>query len=220
MCAGVNRFSFSYHGIGKHDAFTGVVGSEERIRNAIEWTASERRNNPDLYVKVGTLFDGNNIESVGKLLDYTENLDLDLYIELLDNDLPIFSNCEMRKEKNTLSIQKALKEFETWRKNGRRILMDDQAYQFMKLYFTNPQSIKGCCPLGKTDLYIENNGNVRSGCWVLPPVGNVNEQALVDIINGDNYKENITKMLNRECSGCSCGYIMQSKFLEYTGENT
>ena len=35
--SGINRFSFSYHGVGMQDTFTGVQGSEARIRKAIEW---------------------------------------------------------------------------------------------------------------------------------------------------------------------------------------
>lgn len=95
--SGINRFSFSYHGVGMQDTFTGVQGSEARIRKAIEWVCEERQNNPDIYVKIGTLFDGNNIENVGKVLNYAEDVGVDLYIELLDDQLPIFKNTELNK---------------------------------------------------------------------------------------------------------------------------
>lgn len=53
--SGINRFSFSYHGIGIHDEFCGVNGSEERIRRAIDWLVKERERGKDVYIKIGSL---------------------------------------------------------------------------------------------------------------------------------------------------------------------
>lgn len=58
--AGINRFSFSYHGIGIHDKFTRVDGCEKRLRQAIDWLIEERCIHKNLYVKIGTLFTGEN----------------------------------------------------------------------------------------------------------------------------------------------------------------
>lgn len=221
--AGINRFSFFYHVVGGQDGFTGVVGSENRIRQAIEWVCEERKNNPNLYVKIATLFDGSNIENVSNVLDYAEHMfngedsdGCEVYIELLDEQLPIFAKSELDKHDfkyNRTVIENNLKIIKSWKESQRSILLDDPGYRFMKLYFTDREKIAGSCPLGKTDLYIESNGDVRTGCWALPPIGNIKKMDLEDIIKSTNYESNIQKMLRRQCNGCTCGYLMQAKYM-------
>lgn len=55
-------------------------------------------------------------------------------------------------------------------------------------------------------------GNVYTGCWCLPPVGNVREIPLEEIFNSNKVQENIFKMLLRKCNGCTCGYNIMSKY--------
>lgn len=56
--SGINRFSFSYHGIGTQDQFSGCIGSEARIRKAINWLIDEREKDKNIYIKIGSLFGG------------------------------------------------------------------------------------------------------------------------------------------------------------------
>lgn len=221
--AGINRFSFSYHSVGGQDEFTRVAGSEARLRSAIEWVCEERNHNPDIYVKIGTLFNGNNIANLKKILDYAENLGgVDVYIELLDKELPIFAKSELKENINEdrKAIFEALDEIDSLRKAGRNILLDDAGYRFMRLYFTDREKLSGSCPLGKTDLYIESNGNLRTGCWVLPPVGNIVDDNLEDILKSEVYKNTVNMMLERNCSGCTCGYLMQGRYLDKKSESS
>src|SRR5262249_48206556 len=60
------------------------------------------------------------------------------------------------------------------------------------------------CVLGYTTVYIASDGSVRSGCYVLPPMGNVLEQDIGDIIDSPAYRERCQAMLRLECPGCAC----------------
>jgi MoaA/NifB/PqqE/SkfB family radical SAM enzyme len=44
------------------------------------------------------------------------------------------------------------------------------------------------CVLGYTTLYIASNGDVRSGCYVLSPLGNIIQQDLVAILQSPEYR--------------------------------
>ena len=55
-----------------------------------------------------------------------------------------------------------------------------------------------------TTVYIASDGSVRSGCYVLPPMGNVLEQDIGDILASPVYRERCQAMLRLECPGCAC----------------
>lgn len=213
--AGVNRFSFSYHGVGIHDDFTRVKGCEERLIKAIDWLNEEKRKN-DIYIKVGTLFTGDNIQDVEKVLDFAESKDSDLYIEVFDDRISLFSSSLLSEEKKRIVeeavLNKALEKILSWKKLGRRVLIDKRGVDFINQWFKG-EILLGECPLWNTDIYIESNGSVRTGCWVLPAVGNIREKSLEEIVNGEQYKKNIENMKLRKCNGCTCGYLAQAKYL-------
>jgi MoaA/NifB/PqqE/SkfB family radical SAM enzyme len=60
------------------------------------------------------------------------------------------------------------------------------------------------CVLGYTTIYIASDGSVRSGCYALPPLGNVLERDIVDILDLPGYRRQAQAMLRLECPGCAC----------------
>jgi MoaA/NifB/PqqE/SkfB family radical SAM enzyme len=60
------------------------------------------------------------------------------------------------------------------------------------------------CVLGYTNVYIASDGSVRSGCYVLPPLGSVLEQDILEILNSSEYQARCQAMLRLECPGCAC----------------
>ncbi|MFE9098907.1 radical SAM protein [Streptomyces sp. NPDC007264] len=60
------------------------------------------------------------------------------------------------------------------------------------------------CVLGYTTVYISSDGTVRSGCYVLPPIGNILEQDIEAILDSQEYRDRATSMLRLECPGCAC----------------
>ena len=146
--AGVNRFSFSYHGVGKQDEFCGVQGSEMRIRRAIDWLLKRKEQSPELYIKVGTLFDGRNIDDIEKVMMFTEEKALDLYIELLDIELPFLQKAKnisyiYDTEKEKKILENAISKISKWKKEGKRLLLDDTGIRFIERYFEQKLSEGG-----------------------------------------------------------------------------
>lgn len=60
------------------------------------------------------------------------------------------------------------------------------------------------CVLGYTTVYIGSDGSVRSGCYVLPPLGNVLERDIAAILAQPDYRQQAQSMLRLECPGCAC----------------
>jgi MoaA/NifB/PqqE/SkfB family radical SAM enzyme len=217
LSAGVNRFSFSYHGVGVQDEFTRVKGCEARLRQAIDWLMEEKETNSKLYIKIGSLFNGYNIGGVEEVLNYAESKGIDLYIEVLDSGMPIFASSSLAETRKQAVEQEvldsAILKIKEWKQNGRRILIDEKGIEFINRWFSCiPLSTE--CPLWNTDLYIESNGNVRTGCWSLQEVGNILKQSMAEIVEGNLYQKNVEDMIHRKCGGCTCGYLMQAKFID------
>jgi MoaA/NifB/PqqE/SkfB family radical SAM enzyme len=60
------------------------------------------------------------------------------------------------------------------------------------------------CVLGYTTVYIGSDGSVRSGCYVLPPLGNILERDIAEILDEPGYRRQAQSMLRLECPGCAC----------------
>lgn len=151
-----------------------------------------------------------------QILEFCDGLGVDLYIEILDDQLPIFSQSKLNNAKVSISphsLDQDILTIRNWILAGYKIIIDDKAIRFIKDWFLR-MPIQGECPLYRTDLYIESTGDVRTGCWVLPPVGNLKKEKLQDILEGAAFQENVQSMKNRRCKGCTCGYLMQSQYMQ------
>lgn len=73
------------------------------------------------------------------------------------------------------------------------------------------------CVRGFKIIYIHSNGDVSSGCLGLPPIGNVFEADIAEIVEADSYRERRLQMLKRECPGCTCGVEVNLRVENYLG---
>lgn len=62
------------------------------------------------------------------------------------------------------------------------------------------------CYLGYTDIAIDSQGSLWTGCYVLPPVGNVLKDKMSDLFESQKYVRRLEQMRGRQCPGCTCGY--------------
>lgn len=78
--------------------------------------------------------------------------------------------------------------------------------EYIRNYLNKKTISEPPCLLGFTIIYIVSNGDVYTGCWALPPIGNILKNDLIKIINSDEYLKRIQDMVERKCPGCTCGY--------------
>ena len=76
------------------------------------------------------------------------------------------------------------------------------AYQYLK----GDVKREPHCYMAFMEVFIDSQGNVLSGCNVLPPTGNIFQNSLKDIFASERYKKRSRIMLARKCPGCTCGY--------------
>lgn len=80
----------------------------------------------------------------------------------------------------------------------------DYVRRYLRAGTPELRDLNPSCVLGYTTVYVASDGAVRSGCYVLPPIGNILEQDIEEILNSPEYLRRCQAMLRLECSGCAC----------------
>jgi MoaA/NifB/PqqE/SkfB family radical SAM enzyme len=74
------------------------------------------------------------------------------------------------------------------------------------------------CVLGFLQVFVLSNGDVLTGCYPLPPVGNILHNKLEEVLRSEAYMRQSRAMLRRECPGCTCG-IESSLAMKHAGSS-
>jgi hypothetical protein len=92
-------------------------------------------------------------------------------------------------------------------KNPSLLTPTHSALEYAKDYVRDRVMESVPCVSGYLCIYIDAHANVRSGCWVLPPLGNLRQKRLREIVFSTEYRERIRTMFCKKCPGCGCGYV-------------
>ncbi|MGH3907761.1 MAG: SPASM domain-containing protein, partial [Pseudonocardiaceae bacterium] len=139
------------------------------------------------------------------LIDYIEDLDGYLACNLPDNRLYFLQDAELAglwpDDQTSDRIVDTLS-----RRLGRQFTHYELDYIRRYLRHGSPslRDENPPCVLGYTTIYIASDGSVRSGCYVLPPLGNVLERDIADILDSHDYRRQAQAMLRLQCPGCAC----------------
>jgi len=90
---------------------------------------------------------------------------------------------------------------------GTMVGIDPVGLEFAREYIKGQEPFFHCV-LGYLRIYMDSYMNVYSGCWALPPVGNLRENSLKTILDSPQYRERLEDMYNLKCPYCTCGYLI------------
>lgn len=76
---------------------------------------------------------------------------------------------------------------------------------YISRYYNREKLSEPACVLGYLQVFVMSNGDVLTGCYPLPPVGNILREQLATILQSEAYRKQAEAMLRRECPGCTCG---------------
>lgn len=93
---------------------------------------------------------------------------------------------------------------------------------YIRDYYNQAPLTEPACVLGYLQLFVLSNGDVLTGCYPLPPVGNILKSSLTEVLRSQAYQKQAAAMVRRECPGCTCGiesslamqHAVQSGFYE------
>lgn len=98
--------------------------------------------------------------------------------------------------------------------------LERPAYEvdYIEKYYRREGLQEPPCVLGFLQVFVLSNGDVLTGCYPLPPVGNILKQSLESILNSQAYYEQSLAMIRRECPGCTCG-VESSLAMRHAGSS-
>jgi MoaA/NifB/PqqE/SkfB family radical SAM enzyme len=76
---------------------------------------------------------------------------------------------------------------------------------YITKHYNGEANDEPACVLGYTQVFILSNGDVLTGCYPLPPVGNILRDSFAKVLNSEAYSKQCVAMVKRECPGCTCG---------------
>jgi len=213
---GVDFVCISLDGVGEvNDKIRGVPEYYERV---IEGIAELKRIDTKKKVKIniGTTLLSLNIHQVPQLINLARELGISWSFNLFDTSSYHFQNIDapdlLRKIDENL-IDETIQHMSEERKKYPQTMVgiDPIGLEFAREYLKGKKPFFHCI-LGYLRVYIDAYTNVYSGCWTLPPVGNLKEEKLKDILNSPRYRERLREMYELKCPYCTCGYLINCLF--------
>ncbi len=77
--------------------------------------------------------------------------------------------------------------------------------EYLRKYYAHEPLEEPPCVLGYLQVFVLSNGDVLTGCYPLPAVGNILESSLSEVLESEAYHRQAEAMVRRECPGCTCG---------------
>lgn len=206
---GIDYISVSIDGLEKTNEK--IRGVPDHYSRTIEGIQALRKLDHNLKINVGTTLVKPNISEIPQLVEICKKLKVIWSYNLLDTSLYFFKDIDtsellINDEKSVDQLIDYLykinkKEPETF------LFTNSTCLEFARNYLKNKKPHFNCL-MAYLRIYIDSNLDVYSGCWALPPLGNLREENLKDILKSQKYKKRAKMMFDLKCPRCSCGHII------------
>lgn len=196
----ITHLFVSLDGVGKtNDDVRGIDGYYERVVNNLRLVRGKK-------IMIRSLLTKGLVNDVESLIDYCEENDFTYHVSLLESDMYGFSSDEVKRSVRRLmtSEEETRQVFDILKRRG---CIGNVAWQSAIDFATTNDFDFDHCMLAYRYAYILENGDVRSGCFVNEPIGNVLESPLKDVIDSHAHHEAANWMYEKQCNSCTCGYL-------------
>lgn len=207
----VSQVTISLNGIGQNqNEICGVEGAFSKIKSNLSYLA-----NNSVPILLAVTIMEQTIDQIPNILDFAKTKSLPVLFNLYD-DKPYFFR-QPTGSGMWIENQKKLRELIQYLKEEKRnhpslIQMPLSALSFISKYFEDPIQKDIPCIASLINTYINAKGEVYGGCYVFEPLGNIRDAKLEEILSSSAYQARIRKTFNKECPGCSCGYVENLAF--------
>jgi MoaA/NifB/PqqE/SkfB family radical SAM enzyme len=213
----VDFINISLDGIGKTDErIRGVPGHYEMVIKGIKLLKKlAKEKGRKIEINVGTTLVKSNLFEVPQLIELCKELGVTWSFNLLDTSLYFFKNIDtsnliIEDEDSVDRIIDYLSHLSQINKKDTVVNFDHLSLEFARNYLKNKKPYFNCV-MGYLRIFINPSLDVYSGCWALPPVGNLKEKRLKEILKSKGYRERVKKMFDLNCPYCTCGYTISLK---------
>lgn len=209
--AGLTEAVLSFEGFGVHDEVRGVDGNTRKILAALDHFDELRASYPSFQLKLATTLMNRTVGEVPAVVELARKHSATLFLNLIDAGTYFFqgANRSLFALEDRAAFDRLMDDLTAIKRAEPTLIGNSVAsLDYARRYFDDPKQAQIPCYLGYVGCEIDANGDVFSNCWGLPPVGNIRDTALSEILAGDAYARRLGAMFRKECGGCSCGYIL------------
>jgi len=153
----------------------------------------------DKHVTFSVTLNGNSAKELKELARVARNLGASLEFNILSRSLPFLQNGEISSMWPDHGDLNSIEDF------LRDIGRPSYEIQYVREYYERDKVEEPPCVLGYLQVFVVSNGDVLTGCYPLPPVGNILKSSLRAVLESEAYSRQAEAMVRRECPGCTCG---------------
>lgn len=210
--AGIDMVSVSLDGIGEvNDNIRGVPGYYQRVIEGIE-EVKRLDTGKRVLINTGATLVSQNIHQVPQMVDLARGLGISWSFNLFDTSPYHFLNIDNSlalSQVDDVTVDETIRYLYQARKKYPKTMagVDPVGLEFAREYLKGRHPFFHCV-LGYFRVYIDSYLNVYSGCWALPPVGNLKEKNLKSLLNSSPYKARLDDMYELKCPYCTCGFLI------------
>lgn len=208
--SGVTTFYISLNGLKEvHDMTRGINGSYEKcittLKSLVELRDSKYEH---LEIKIAPILMQPTVGEIPKLLDICRELNIELTLCLLDTQRFILDpSAQDMMNVDEQELAEMINELHRMLNSSPHLIGDTHgSLEYARNHFKDPKREDIPCYLGYLAIYVGADGEVYSGCDVLPPMGNIRNAPLKEIANSAAYKKRQRDMFMKLCPGCTCGH--------------
>ncbi|HEX7873850.1 MAG TPA: radical SAM protein [Sphingobium sp.] len=212
--AGIRSFNISVDGADSetHEAIRGVPGSfDKTIRNLQELIAL--RKEYDIAIRMNFTVMRSNIANLPAIAELAQSLDVKLYLNLATDHTFLFRDQQVTGEAqiDQPEVDAALKALEVLLRRRRDGLPRYAELAYLRRHFTSLVQTDLPCAESQLKLMIHSTGGV-GGCWGHDPHHNVRTTSLREIVDGEDYKDEHTRLFRKDCVGCGSNYALNLRW--------
>jgi MoaA/NifB/PqqE/SkfB family radical SAM enzyme len=137
---------------------------------------------------------------LGELAEVAHGVGADIEFNILSRSLFFLKNGDIAAmwpdRSNVAAIERFLHDV---------IKRPEYEVDYIRRYYNHDALEEPPCVLGFLQVFVLSNGDVLTGCYPLPPVGNILKNSLREVMESELYRRQAEAMVRRECPGCTCG---------------
>jgi len=193
----INNIKISIDAIGdKNDYIRGVKGYYNKSLGSLKYLKKK--------ITIGSVLNNLLIDDLEQLINYCQDRGYNYDIHLPCTNTYFHESQDVSGIMKDLwptpqNTHKALDILEKYNILSGTLLDNAKSYLLTRKFQFNH------CILGFIKIYIDSQGNVRTGCYEYKPVGNLMHSSLEEIISSHKYRNSVLNMFNFKCRGCTCG---------------
>lgn len=210
--SGITSFYISLNGSEDvHDMTRGIKGAYARTMDALKTLIELRASRfPHLEISMLTIFMGLTMGQVIDLANMCQQLSIGFSLDPLNTSQPqqqaIPAELRLIDQEQ---LNHVIGELHRMKRTFPSLLHNSHAsLEYLRRCFANRKREDIPCHLGYLEICIGPHGEVFPGCWVLPPVGSLEQTSLKQIVGSKAYRERVRDMFLKRCPGCACDYIL------------